>query len=264
MVLAHGGWRDLDSPIVTEIPEHLLKRSKQRRAALGLGDDEGEGEGTAEGGEAPAAATPAQAEEAAPAPVMAAPSPESTVAAAPEPDPPYVAAAKQRRRIPIWVSPVLVFLPFWAILYAGVLEVDEAEAEGPLALGAEVFTSAGCAGCHGAQGGGGIGPQLSAGEVLATFPELDAQMEFVRQGSVDGEAYGAPDRPGGQRVGTGGMPPFDNLSDEELAAVVCHERITLSGADSSPECTGEGGAEAGGTGPEGGEGGAAGGGGDNG
>jgi mono/diheme cytochrome c family protein len=230
---------------VTEIPEHLLKRSKERRAALGLGgddagDDSAPAEGKGEGSAAPAktAETPA----AAPAPAMAAPPPESAVEVEPAPDAPYVAAAKARRRVPVWAAGVLAFLPFWALLYANVLEVSEAEVEGPLALGEEVFTSAGCSGCHGASGGGGIGPQLAGGEVLATFPDMAAQIEFVRSGSTAGEPYGDPGRAGGQHVGTGGMPSFDSLSDEELGAVVCHERVTLSGGE-QPECTAEPGAE---------------------
>jgi mono/diheme cytochrome c family protein len=239
---------------VTEIPEHLLKRSKERRAALGLGgEDEGGDAAPAEGGEGSAApATTAQAPAAAPAPVMAAPSPESAVEVEPAPDPPYVAAAKGRRRVPVWMAAVLAFLPFWALLYANVLEVSEAEVEGPLALGEEVFTSAGCSGCHGASGGGGIGPQLSGGEVLATFPDMAAQIEFVRSGSTRGEAYGDPGRAGGQHVGTGGMPSFDSLSDEELSAVVCHERVTLSGGE-QPECSAEAGAEGGEAGGSGGD-----------
>ncbi|HEX9681511.1 MAG TPA: cytochrome c [Acidimicrobiales bacterium] len=216
---------------MTEIPEHLLKRSKQAKAkATGDPVDEGaDSESSDSGAGAPAATTPATTEAPA-APALAARSPESTTDAPAVPDPPYVVAAKTRKKAPIWVVPVLAFLPLWAILYAGVLEVREAEGGGFEALGAELFTG-NCAACHGPSGGGGVGPQLSGGEVLLTFPSIDDQMAFVTDGSVAGAPYGDPGRDGGQRVASGGMPSFASFTEDELLAVICHERQTLSGGE---------------------------------
>lgn len=66
-----------------------------------------------------------------------------------------------------------------------------------------------CAGCHGGNGGGGIGPQLRDGAVISAFKDAASQLEFVKRG--------AP-----------GMPAFgDRLSAAELEAVVEFTRTTL-------------------------------------
>ena len=44
--------------------------------------------------------------------------------------------------------------------------------------GAVVYAAT-CAGCHGSDGGGGIGPQLSGGHAVARFPSADDQVVFV-------------------------------------------------------------------------------------
>ena len=44
--------------------------------------------------------------------------------------------------------------------------------------GAAVYAAT-CAGCHGSDGGGGIGPQLSGGHAVARFPSPDDQVGFV-------------------------------------------------------------------------------------
>lgn len=223
---------------LTEVPEHLLQRSRDRRKALGLlGDEEAGGEA------APAAASSAQTPAAASAP--SAPSlPAFDIEPAKEPPPeptrPWVDAAKRRKRIPYWVMPVLLFLPLWAFIYVGTLEEPEQGPTGLVGEGAEIF-SANCAQCHGAGGAGqNTGPQLSEGEVLLTFPAdpdglgLAQQIEWVVKGTNDigvGVPYGAPDRPGGGHVGgwfSGApMPGFaDTLAAEEILAVVLYERVT--------------------------------------
>jgi len=74
--------------------------------------------------------------------------------------------------------------------------------------GAQVF-SANCAGCHGRDGGGGIGPELRDGAVLDAFEDAASEISFVKAG--------AP-----------GMPAFANrLSEAELEAVVEFTRTTL-------------------------------------
>lgn len=214
---------------MTEIPEHLLKKAAEARARLS-GDD------TAAADDAPAAAA---------APASTAPVPAAAVPAVPEPEPEpvpdtaWVAAARSRKTIPVWVMPVLLFLPIWAIYYVGYLE--RPPTIGGLAFeGEEVYAQ--CAGCHGGGGGGGAGRQLNGGEVLLTFPYgitdsgydgLAGQIAWVANGSngtrdIDGGPnYGDPDRPGGAHVIGGGglMAGFAaGLSVEELGAVVFHER----------------------------------------
>jgi mono/diheme cytochrome c family protein len=206
---------------VTEIPEHLLKRSKERRAAIG-------GEATSEEPAASAAVEPAAAGDAPAAPAAPAVPPEP-VAPPPKPVRPEVAAALRRKKIPVWALPVLVFLPLWAYVYQATLEPPPKEDQGPLALGAEIYK--GCASCHGAGGGGGVGPDLHP--VLETWPDYRDHMMWVRLGDTGwpGPTYGAQ---GKQK--TSGMPPHPQLSDAELAQVVLYERVTFGGEDpTSPE-----------------------------
>ncbi|WP_334143634.1 c-type cytochrome [Rhabdothermincola sp.] len=218
---------------MTEVPEHLLKRSRDRRAALGLG-----GEG---GGEAAAPAQPAAGAEVEPATPAAAAKPAAAAPAEvepapPAPLPPYVEAALTRKRIPFWAMPVLAILPVWAILYAGSLSPAKVGQVSQLDLGAQVY-AARCASCHGGGGGGGVGRPLAGGEVLKTFPDIESMLEFVAIGSDGigiGNGYGDPNREGGQHIAGSyngnKMPAFgDVLTDTELFAVVRHERETLSG-----------------------------------
>ncbi len=67
-----------------------------------------------------------------------------------------------------------------------------------------------CAGCHGGDGSGGIGPRL-AGKVVARFPDPAAQIAVVTEG---------------RRA----MPSFaTRLTAEEIAAVVEYTRTVLGG-----------------------------------
>jgi mono/diheme cytochrome c family protein len=224
---------DLGSGAVTEIPEHLLKRSKQRRAAIG-GEDTAAAGDTADAGDAAAGQEAAPAEPAAtPATTAAAAPPaETTPPPAPEPEPvrPEVAAYQNRRRIPYWAMPVLAFLPLWAYMYQATLEPPPAGETGPMAVGGEAYNP--CSACHGSGGGGGSGPALDAvGEV---FPDFRDHLMWVRVGSQGwpGDTYGANDQPKG-----GGMPPHNAgiLSAEDLAAVVLYERVQFGGITEEEE-----------------------------
>ena len=212
---------------MTEIPEHLLKRSKERRAAIG-------------GEEAPANEAPAgEAVEAAPAtpePVAA------TVAATPEPAPapepmrPEVAAAVGRKKIPFWAMPVLVALPLWAYVYQATLEPAPTGELTPLEQGGEVYSSAGCSGCHGPGGAGSAAAPGLTG-VLETWPDFRDQMLWVRVGNAGWfdtsgqKVYGA-----GATVSTGGtMPQHPGLDDEQLALVVLYERVQFGGLEEDSE-----------------------------
>jgi mono/diheme cytochrome c family protein len=218
---------------VTEIPEHLLNRSKARRAAAS-------GEPT--GDTAPAVAapsTPATTSSAAPAEA-----PKPKVA---PPEPPYVAAAKARRKIPFWAMSGLALLPVWALLYIVALEPEPKKAEGPIAKGIEVY--GGCAGCHGANGSGGAGQVLYQGETQKTFPHIEDMLNFVYNGSqryisAGLASYGDPNREGGAHVMLGyngaAMPQQGEtaggaLTEYEILGVVCHIRYDLAGADPTSE-----------------------------
>ena len=214
---------------MVEIPEHLLKRSRERRAALGLG---GGGDAPSEG--ADAAPSDAPAPSPAPAAATPAPAPAAAVEEAkpepPKPVPAYVQAAQTRRRIPYWVMPVLAALPLWGYVYVQTLSPPPVE-DDPLTLGQEIYSSAGCAGCHGGTGGGsGPIPQLSDGAVLDTFPDFRDQMMWVRVGTNGwlGDTYGEQAKPVG---GGGTMPAHEQLTDQELAQVVLYERRGLSGEE---------------------------------
>ena len=145
----------------------------------------------------------------------------------------------RRMRLPLWAMPVVAALPFWALLYAGAYGERGPEEVTPLTLGAAVYSN--CSTCHGATGGGGVGPAMDG--VLETFPEFSDHVAWVTEGSaaVKGQPYGATGK-----TATGGMPGFaTSLSPEQIIAVVCHERITLAGGEMTPEC------EAGGEAPTG-------------
>jgi mono/diheme cytochrome c family protein len=96
---------------------------------------------------------------------------------------------------------LLVSTGFGAALMAGAVTSFNALAQ--TVDGAQVFISAGCVGCHGANGEGGVGP------ALAGNPEVDDATYVVN------------------RIIHGGgiMPAFgDQLSDEEIAAVATYVR----------------------------------------
>ncbi|MYH87494.1 MAG: hypothetical protein F4125_02525 [Acidimicrobiaceae bacterium] len=228
---------------MVEVPEHLLQRSAEARARLSGEPAADDGDAQAAPADAPAAATPAV-----PAAPAAAPVPAEPVVEVEAPVAPYVTAALQRKTIPYWVMPVLLFLPIWAIYYVGYLERPPADPEGLLFEGGEVYAEV-CASCHGGTGSGGTGRQLNGGEVLLTFPSdaagydgLAGHIAWVANGSdqteiTEGPVYGDPARTGSdspRTVGSFGaaMGNFtESLTVEELAAVVYYERVAHGGID---------------------------------
>jgi mono/diheme cytochrome c family protein len=211
---------------LTEVPDHLLQRSRDRRKALGLGgdDDGGAAPAPTAAAESPAAAsTEVAAVTPAPVPVAAEPPPP------PEPPKPWVEAALRRKRIPYWALPVLLFLPIWAFLYVGSLESASTEVAGLAGEGAAIYEES-CASCHGADGGGGVGPALAGGDVLATFPDLAGHVQWVALGTPGlgtGTPYGSAEV--GRVAGdAGSMPGFSaSLTGEQLLAVVVYERLAF-------------------------------------
>jgi len=215
---------------VTEVPEYLLERSRQRRAALGLPG----GEAPAAGGGAAAPSAPAgggaavaTAEAPAAAPQAAAAATATAVVAEPEPE--VAVEAGPRSGIPWWMMPVLLILPFWAMVYMGAFA--EPAAEGGPRTGPQIYTSAGCGSCHGPSGGGGVGPKLSGGDTKLTFPDPEDMVKWIAEGSASsrGQPYGDPNRPGGQRPpASGGMPAFaTQLTPEEIITVTEYIREQL-------------------------------------
>lgn len=165
--------------------------------------------------------------------------------------------------VPTWLVALFSIIPVFAVAYlsvnnngpacgdAGQLAVDfrnelvncdltaYAGAGGPggdggganfIAAGREVYAGAGaCAGCHGADGGGGAaGPQLSAGVVIETFSSCADHIKWVQLGTAGwssevGSSYGDTNKPTG---GFGQMPGFgSSLSDEQIRTVVAFERV---------------------------------------
>jgi len=98
----------------------------------------------------------------------------------------------------------LVALAFVVMLFAN---QPDGDGGGRASTGASIYRQS-CAGCHGASGGGGVGPAL-AGQVADRFPDVADQIAVVTEGR-------------------GGMPAFGGrLSAEEVEQVVEHTRTDL-------------------------------------
>ncbi len=84
-----------------------------------------------------------------------------------------------------------------------------ADTDVPADVNAAALYGASCAGCHGGDGSGGLGPPIRTGRVLERFPQVADEIAVVANGR-------------------GGMPAFGGLlSDEEIAAVVEYTRTSL-------------------------------------
>ena len=68
--------------------------------------------------------------------------------------------------------------------------------------GATLFAE-NCGRCHGSDGGGGIGPQLSDGKVVKDFPKVYDQIAFVRTGQDGMPGFGDQLSTGGDPAGGG-------------------------------------------------------------
>ncbi|MDA9275745.1 c-type cytochrome [Acidimicrobiia bacterium] len=102
-----------------------------------------------------------------------------------------------------------------------------------IAVGQQVYSgAAACAGCHGANGGGGVGPSFIGGALYKTFPTCADHAKWIQLGSAGwqaevGAAYGAENT-----ISIGGMPGFQGkLTEEEIMAVVVFERVVFGGGD---------------------------------
>lgn len=215
---------------MTEIPEHLLQRSRERRAAISGGDSDGGGGDTG---------TPSAETEPTDKPVAAAPAtpalpahPAPPAEKEPEPLSPMAQAYTRRRKVPWWAMTVLASLPIWAYVYVGTLEPPPRETAAT--LGTSLYAT-NCAQCHGGSGGGGIGPAFTSGAIFETWPSFEDHFEWVRSGSAGWpeDTYGANNKPVG---GGGQMPGFEEgaISDSALVFIILHER-ELGGENPDPE-----------------------------
>ena len=102
----------------------------------------------------------------------------------------------------VQVAAALVAVTFVVLLFAN--EPDDAPE--PTSLGAQVYAD-NCAGCHGADGGGGVGPSLL--RITDVLPNEADEIAVVTDGR-------------------GSMPAWDGrLSADEIRAVVAYTRSDL-------------------------------------
>lgn len=168
------------------------KRSKLSLAAafaaamtLAACDNNGEDDNAPVDDAAPAMDEPAPV----PAPAESAPAPAESAPAEPAPAPGGASAA-----VPAAPAPA-------------------ADADAAMPDGEQVFAAAGCAGCHGVDGGGGVGPELAGNQNANDATYVVTQ---ILQG---GET----------------MPPFaDRLTNEEIAAVANYVRNAWGNAATEP------------------------------
>jgi mono/diheme cytochrome c family protein len=169
------------------------------------------------------------------------------------PDPEDAPMRPRRSGYPTWLAAAFVIIPLLAVTYilvspngpdcgtAGQLKVDPAtglavNCDGSefggssvdfFAQGAGIYAQ--CAACHGANGGGGVGPAFSGGAVLATFPACTDHVTWVALGTANfpDPTYGATNKP----VGGGGlMPGYEgSLTEEQIASVALYERVAFGG-----------------------------------
>ena len=195
---------------MTEIPEHLLARSRARREAIG----QAEGGGARRRRPPPSAAVERASEAAAaPRPVPAASPPPHRPRHRPAPPPPpekpkrpEVVAAESPQEDPVWAMPVLAALPVWAFLYASTLEAARRSRprRSPSARRCTTPTAAPAATGR-AAAAGTVFPGFTAGEVALTFPDFDDQLAWIQSGSAGRPsaptaATATPTAPGGQRT----------------------------------------------------------------
>ncbi len=167
--------------------------------------------------------------------------------------------------IPRWLSGLLVLVPIVALFALGgaatgecgnatelrtdvvtgdIVNCDGTPFEGSsvgggstdfVALGQAIYmgqeiSSVNCAGCHGATGGGGVGPALNG--VLTVFGACQSHIEWVGLGTAGFQGAGRSTYGDtSKQVGGGGnMPGFAaSLSAEQLAAVAAFERVRFGG-----------------------------------
>jgi mono/diheme cytochrome c family protein len=92
---------------------------------------------------------------------------------------------------------------------AAVFAIAPAGAQAP--DGAQIFATAGCSACHGANGEGGVGPAFANNADLADAAAVLRQI--IRGGGI--------------------MPPFGTLTDDQIAAVANHIRNSFGNTNAT-------------------------------
>lgn len=154
-------------------------------------------------------------------------------------EPAYLAAAKSRKRIPLWAVPIFPALIVWAIIYVNAVQKPPAGANDPITLGKDIY-AANCASCHGPTGGGGVGPAFTGKTLDKVFPNYTEQMAWINIGSAawPNDTFGAQ---GGKPTRSGAtMPGFGpegtkSLTCDQIALVTRYEREVLGGGAAVPE-----------------------------
>ena len=167
-------------------------------------------------------------------------------------------------RLPRWLFAVMLIIPVFALFALGgaatgvcgdateltmdvitgeVVNCDGSEFTGSgagggstdfIALGENIYlgnavSGINCAGCHSADGSGGVGPALNG--VLNTFGSCADHEEWVRIGSAGYQADGRTTYGDNNKPVQGGMPPHASLTDEQLASVASFERVRFGGGN---------------------------------
>lgn len=107
---------------------------------------------------------------------------------------------------------------------------QQVDVETAISTGGMLYESEGCANCHGPEGLGDVGPDLS--DVLDTFPACETQVEWVSLGSARwaqdrGSGYGATNKPL-----RGGMPGFGSrLAEDQIRKIASFTRSRFAGGD---------------------------------
>ena len=174
---------------VTEIPEHLLKRSRDRRAALGLGGGE---RGRRRRG------CPGRRRRPPPAPRPR----RGGRRRAGRPGRPQGGGRgpprhrrrspirrtsrppSRRQKIPFWAMAALSLMPIWLFMYVRSLTEPPEVAAGPARRrrrGLRHLRQSATA----RSGEGGVGRPFAEGEVLKTFPHIEDQLRFVYFGTAE-------------------------------------------------------------------------------
>lgn len=109
----------------------------------------------------------------------------------------------------MWVAVglvVLLVVALMAVLFAGAGGGRDGDPPSTGPVDASAVYAQHCANCHGIDGQGGIGPPFAGGRMADVYPDIEDQIDVIREGRNQ-------------------MPPFDGvLTEDEMRAVAEHER----------------------------------------
>ena len=139
---------------------------------------------------------------------------------------PELGSARPRIKAPMLAMLLLLLLPLWAVVYLGAFGSRAKAANSPITAGAGIYNLS-CSACHGAAGQGGSARSLptvrssSSGRICkttSTGSRREALFISARRSAVSSSPSNA-------------MPGFGTaLSAAQIADVVCYERVNFGGA----------------------------------